>query len=131
MTAALNDVLNNHLSGNKTSALHRVPPSTLKEKLSGCVIHGQKPGSKQCLTTQKKKELTDHLALAAKVGYDKTPRDVMDLMETYMNSRPDEIEAQKTAADSRHSEIEAQQTVTASKSFQIEEQKPVIISNGW
>ena len=55
----------------------------------------------------------------------------MNLVETYVNSRPDEIEAQKTAADSSPSEIEAQQTLTASKPSQIEDQKPVTISNGW
>ena len=54
----------------------------------------------------------------------------MILLEIYVNSQPDEIEAQKTAADCSHSEIEAQQTVTASMPSQIEDQKPVTISNG-
>ena len=131
MSAALDAVLNNHLSGNKAAALHEVPPSTLKDRLSGRMIHGRKPGHKPYLTKQKEKELTDHLVLAAKVGYGKTRRDVMNLVETYVNSRPDEIEAQKTAADSSPSEIEAQQTVTATKPTQIEDQKPVTISNRW
>ena len=90
-----------------------------------------KPGHKPYLTKQKERELTDHLVLAAKVGYGKTPLDIMNVMEVYMNSWPNEIEAQKTAADSRNSEIEAQQTVTASKSFQIEDQKAMTISNEW
>ena len=75
------------------------------------MIHGRKPGHKPYLTKQEEKELTDHLVLAAKVGYSKTHWDVMNLVETYMNSQPDEIEAQNIAADSRHFEIEAQQTV--------------------
>ena len=86
MSAALDAVLNNHLSGNKTAALHGVPPSTLKDRLSGCVIHGWKPGCKPYLTKQEEKELTDHLVLAAKVGYGKTQWDVMKLVEAYMNT---------------------------------------------
>ena len=92
------------------------------------MIHGRKPGCKPYSTKQKEKELTDHLVLAAKVGYGKIPWDVMNLVETYVNSQ---LEAKKTAADSRYSENEAQYTVTASKSFQIKDQKRVTISNGW
>ena len=39
MLAALDAALNKHLSGNKTAALHGVLPSTLKDRLSGCVMH--------------------------------------------------------------------------------------------
>ena len=41
----------------------------IKKRLSGQVIHGQKPGRKPYLTKQKEKEFTDHSVLAAKVGY--------------------------------------------------------------
>ena len=75
------------------------------------MIHGQKPDHKPYLTKQEEKEHTDYLVLAAKVGYSKTQWDVMNLVETYMNSQPDEIKAQNIAADSRLFEIEAQQTV--------------------
>ena len=54
----------------------------------------------------------------------------MNLVETYMNSQPNEIEAQNIAADSRPFETETQQTVIANKSSQIEDQKAVTISNG-
>ena len=132
MLAALDAVLNKHLSGNKAAALHGVPPSTLKDRLSGRVVHGRKPGRKPYLSKQEEKELTDHLVLAAKVGYGKTRRDVMNLVETYVNNQPS-IDAQTTvtATDSRPPQIKAQTTVTASKSSQIKAQKPVTISNGW
>ena len=71
MSAALDAVLNNHLSGNKHTALHGVPLSTLKDRLSGRVTHGRKPGHKPYTTEQEEKELTDYLVLAAKVGYSK------------------------------------------------------------
>ena len=69
---ALDAVINNHLSRNKTGALHGVPTSTLKVGLSGRVIHGRKPGHKPYLNKQEENELTDHLVLAAKIGYGKT-----------------------------------------------------------
>ena len=49
-----------------------MPLSTLKGRLSGYMIHGQKPGHKPYLTKQEEKEVTDYLVLAAKVGYSKT-----------------------------------------------------------
>ena len=47
--------LNNHLSGNKAAALHGVPTSTLKVRLSGHVINGRKPGHKPYLTINRRK----------------------------------------------------------------------------
>ena len=46
MSAALDAVLNKHLSGNKAAALHGVPPSMSKDRLSGRVKVGAKPGPK-------------------------------------------------------------------------------------
>ena len=40
MSAVLDVALNNDLSGNKAAALHGVSPSTLKDRLSGCMILG-------------------------------------------------------------------------------------------
>ena len=90
MVGALDAVLNKHLSANKAAKLYGVPPSTLKDRLSGCVVHGVNAGPKQYLTKQEEKELTDHLVLSEKVGYGKTRRDVMNLVETYVNSQRSE-----------------------------------------
>ena len=45
----------------------------------------------------------------------------MNLVETYVNNRHDEIEAQTTVAESSPSEMEAQQNITASNPSQIED----------
>ena len=83
MVGALDAVLNKHLPANKAAKLYGVPPSTLKDRLSGRVVHsGVNPGPKQYLTKQEVKELTDHLVLSAKVGYGKTRRDAMNMVET-------------------------------------------------
>ena len=55
----------------------------------------------------------------------------MNLVETYVNSRPSQMEAQKTVTASKPSQIEAQKSVTASRPSQTETQKTVTISNGW
>ena len=63
------------MSGNKAADLNGVPRSTLKDRLSG---RGTKSGPKPYLS------VTTHLLDAAKIGYGKTWRDVMCLVETYM-----------------------------------------------
>ena len=84
MLAALDAVIKDGLSGNRAAVLHGVPPSTLKDRLSGRVVHGKKPGPAPYLTSKEEKELSDHLILAARSGFGKTRRDVMNLVEGYM-----------------------------------------------
>ena len=50
----------------KAAKLYGVPPSTLKDRLSGRVVHDVNPGPKQYLTKQEEKELTDQLVLSVK-----------------------------------------------------------------
>ena len=57
MSATLHAVLNNYLSRNKATALHGVPSSTLKDRLSGRVPHGRKPGHKPYITEQEERNL--------------------------------------------------------------------------
>jgi len=47
-----------------------------------------KPGPKPYLTKQDKEILADHLILTARLGYGKTQRQVMDLVERYINDIP-------------------------------------------
>ena len=84
MLAALDAVIKDGLSGNRAAILHGVPPSTLKDRLSGRVVHGKKPGPAPYLNSKEEKELSDHLILAARSGFGKTRRDVMNLVEGYM-----------------------------------------------
>ena len=64
MLAALDVVLNNHLSTNKATALHGVP--LLIDLVDELLMV-----ESQIITEQEEKELTDYLVSAAKVGYSK------------------------------------------------------------
>ena len=62
--------------GNKAADLHGVPRSTLKDRLSGRVQHGTKPGPAPYLSKAEESELSAHLVHVANMGYGKTQRDV-------------------------------------------------------
>ena len=81
IVSALDTVLTKQLPANKAARMYGVPPSLLKDRLSGCVVHGVKPGP---TLSQEEKDLADHLVLSAKVGYGKTHKDVMNLVDTYV-----------------------------------------------
>ena len=69
------------ISINKAALLHGVPPSTLKDRLSGRVVHGSKPGPSQYLDKGEEDALSDHLVEVAKAGYGKTRKQVKALVE--------------------------------------------------
>ena len=84
LLAILGAVRKDGLPGNKAAILHGVPPSTLKDWLSGLCRAWKNPGPAPYLTSKEEKELSGHLILAAQSGYGKTCRDVMNIVEGYM-----------------------------------------------
>ena len=81
MSAALNSVKNEGLSGNRAADLYGVPRSTLKDRLRGRVVHGPKPGPRPYLSTGEETELSSHLLQVAKMGFGQTRHDVKCLVE--------------------------------------------------
>ena len=59
--------------------MHGVPKSTLHDRISGNVIHGDKPGPDQLLTPVKEEELSNFLMEVAKAGYGKTRKEVRQI----------------------------------------------------
>ena len=76
MTAALEAAKSCNMSVNKAALLHGVPHTTLKDRLSGKVIHGIKTGPKPYLSAKEECDLADHLIQSAKIGYGKTRKEV-------------------------------------------------------
>ena len=54
---------------NQAAILHGIPPSTLKDRLSGMVVHGVNPGPNRYLDDNEEKLLAEHLVEAAKLVY--------------------------------------------------------------
>ena len=69
------------ISINRAALLHGIPPTTLKDCLSGRVVHGTKPGPVWYLNDEEEHALADHLVEAAKVGYGKTRKRVKSIVE--------------------------------------------------
>ena len=87
MKAAMKNVIDDSLSANRAADLHGVPRSTLKDRLSGRVIHGTKPGPKPYLTVDEEAELSQHLLQASAIGLGKTSRDVKCLVEVCVRKK--------------------------------------------
>ena len=67
---------------NQAALDHGVPPTMLKDRLSGRVQHGVKSGPKQYLSCEEETELATFLKSCASVGYGKTRRDVMGIAQS-------------------------------------------------
>ena len=72
MLCAIETAQSGQVSANQPARQHRVPPSTLKDRLSGRVLHGAKPGPRPHMGPSEEKELSEYLIASAKVGYGKT-----------------------------------------------------------
>ena len=64
--------------------LHRVPRSTLYDRVTGHVTHGRKPGPAPYLTKAEETELSRFLVVTSKAGYGKTRTDVKSIAERTM-----------------------------------------------
>ena len=89
MQAALiiNSVVCDGISANKAALLHGVPRSTLKDRLSGRVVHGRNPGPEPYLNVEEEQELAGHLINASNIGYGKTRQEVLNIVERYVERK--------------------------------------------
>ena len=60
---------------------HGVPKTTLYDRVSGRVVHGSKAGPQPYLNGQEERELGSYLKHCARVGYGKTRRDVLSIVQ--------------------------------------------------
>ena len=66
---------------NQAALIHGMPPSTLKDRMSGRVLHGSKPGPVPYLAPEEEDELIGYLLKASQLGYGKTRRQVKEIVE--------------------------------------------------
>ena len=62
---------------NQAALEYGIPPTTLKDLITGRVVHGTKMGAKPYLTNQEEQELVDFLINCSKMGFRKTRKDMM------------------------------------------------------
>jgi len=89
MQEAIDEVMESRLSANAAAKKHGVPPSTLKDRLTGRVVHGTKPGPKAYLSAAEEEELTVHLIDAANIGYGKTRGEILSIVERHLEMKED------------------------------------------
>jgi len=85
--AAVEAVENGSMGINRAAITHGVPRTTLKDRLSGRVVHGTKMGPKCYLTHEEEKELVDFLVNCSKMGYGKTRNEVLKIVEAVMKKK--------------------------------------------
>lgn len=66
---------------------HSVPPSTLRDRVSGRVVHGTKPGPRPYLSGEEELELSSFLKTCTEVGYGKTRRDVLCIAQSVATNK--------------------------------------------
>ena len=81
MLGAIDAVKKDGTGENAAAAQFGVPPSTLRDRLSGRVAHGTRPGGVPYLNKEEETQLADYLTSTSKVGYGKTRQQVMNIVE--------------------------------------------------
>ena len=76
MMAALEEVKKGKYSVNRIATMYGVPRSMFKDRVTGRVTHGTKPGPCPYLTRNEEEMLAQHLVQVAKIGYGKTRKQV-------------------------------------------------------
>ena len=66
---------------NKAARDHSIPPTTLKDRISGRVQNGMKSGPRACMSKEEEDELEAYLIKCAKLGYGKTRWQVKGIVE--------------------------------------------------
>ena len=68
---------------NQAATVHGVPKSTLKDRVSGRVQHGSKPGPEPYFSKEEEAEISTFLQKCSVMGYGKTRRDVLNISEGF------------------------------------------------
>ena len=79
--------MQDNISVRRASELYNIPRSTLAERITGRVLPGAKSGPPKVLTNEEEEELVSFLCRLSDIGYPKTRRQVVDLVNQIAVSR--------------------------------------------
>ena len=92
MVRALNAVQSGILGVNEAARDYKILPTTLKDRLSGRVIHGTNMGAKPYLSREEEQELVEFLLNCAKMGYGKTRKEVLGIVHAMVEKKGIKLE---------------------------------------
>ena len=87
MEMAINAVKSGKSGINRAAKDHGVPPTTLKDRLSGRVQKNTNPGPSRYLNDKEEKELSTFVKNCATIGYGKTRKEVMRIAESHAKGK--------------------------------------------
>ena len=87
MVKAMEAVRSERMRNNKAASVFEVPPTTLKDRLSGRVKHGVNPGPIPYLSKVEEAELTSFLIQSSGIGYGKTKREVINVVKQTLEKK--------------------------------------------
>ena len=73
-------VVNGELGMNRAAMQYGVPPTTLKDRMSGRVMHGSKIDLKPSLSYEEEKKLVEFICTCSKMGYGKMRKEVLSIV---------------------------------------------------
>ena len=79
MKAAMKSVSDENTPVSQAAKIHGVPKSTLHDRISGKVYHGDKPGPEQLLSPVEEEEIANFLIEVAQAGCGKTRKEVRNI----------------------------------------------------
>ena len=87
MLRAMETVKSGYMGMNRAAIEHGVSQTTLKDRLSGRIIHGTNIGPKPYLTQKEEKQLVEFLVNCCNMGYGKTRGEVLKIVEAIMKKK--------------------------------------------
>ena len=93
MKRAYDAVTDGKMGVNRAALVFNVPRTTLKDRVSGRVIHGSDMGPKKYLTNEEEKELlVEFLLNCAKMRYTKSRQDVLKMVHSTVLKKGKQID---------------------------------------
>ena len=87
MVGTMREVTSGAMGVNRAAAQYGVPRTTLRDRISGNVVHGTIMGTKPYLSADEERELVDFLVKCSEAGYGKTRGDVLQCVVTIVQKK--------------------------------------------
>ena len=90
MTHTMDAVYSGTLGINRAALECGMPLMTLKDQIAGRVVDGTKMGAKPFLTKQEEQELVNFLINCSKMGFGKTRKDILSIVQATLMRKAEE-----------------------------------------